>query len=308
MRSPASLMAPPDTVTTADALRTVAARLLCFGALALLLILSAPLRHAQAQTAPPTGPASVAAPAPATPVVPLAKPVAPLAKAGVPLAKPVVPLAKPAPQSKPSWKELNPAQQQALAPLMSEWDKLDRSRKLKWIEMAALFPRMKPEEQQRTQERMREWTRLSPEARRVARDSYMRVQTLPPEKRAELLQQYQQLPDDKKQQLAAESRAHKMLIPPKPASKLVPAQPTPSKAQIRQGAKESNPASVRPPPAKPGTAPAASAAATPAGAAAGAPRAALPAATIPAATPPAASPAAAPAAIAPSPAGTAGKL
>jgi len=180
--------------------------------------------------------------------------------------------------TRPLWRELSPAQQHALAPLRSEWDRLERSRKLKWIEIATLFPRMKPEEQQRTQERMREWARLSPEARRVARDSYMRVQTLPPEKRAELLQQYQQLPDAKKRQLEAQSRAQKTLTPAKPLSRQGPAQAVPSKAQIRQGVQAGNPATVRPPVAAP-AAPAAPLDASPALPAMAAPETAAPTAT-----------------------------
>ena len=128
-----------------------------------------------------------------------------------------------------------PPQKQALAPLSADWETLERQRKLKWLEVANRYPGMKPEEQQRSQERMREWTRLTPEQRRVARDTYARVQTLPPEKRAELLEKYQNLPEEKKRQLEAESKSTKSLTPVKPPSKQLPPQPTPNNAQIRQG-------------------------------------------------------------------------
>jgi hypothetical protein len=38
--------------------------------------------------------------------------------------------------SRPTWNELTPAQREALAPLQPEWDKLDRDRKRKWLEVA----------------------------------------------------------------------------------------------------------------------------------------------------------------------------
>jgi len=155
----------------------------------------------------------------------------------VPTAKPAVAPPKPAlaQPAKPSWNELSAAQKQALAPLSADWETLERQRKLKWLEVANRYPGMKPEEQQRSQERMREWTGLTPEQRRVARDTYARVQTMPPEKRAELLEKYQNLPEEKKRKLAAESKSTKSLTPVKPPSKQLPQQPTPNNAQIRQG-------------------------------------------------------------------------
>ena len=36
----------------------------------------------------------------------------------------------------PAWSELKPAQQQVLAPLASEWEKLDATRRKKWVEIA----------------------------------------------------------------------------------------------------------------------------------------------------------------------------
>jgi hypothetical protein len=78
---------------------------------------------------------------------------------------------KPAAVVKPSWAELGPEQQKALAPLAGEWDKLDSFRKKKWLEIGDRYTKMKPEEQQRMQERMREWVKLTPEQRRIARES-----------------------------------------------------------------------------------------------------------------------------------------
>ncbi|MFD2272905.1 DUF3106 domain-containing protein [Undibacterium arcticum] len=65
------------------------------------------------------------------------------------------------------------AQQTALAPLAAEWDKLDPIRKQKkWLEISNKYSSMKPDDQQRLQERMHEWVKLTPEQRRVAREKF----------------------------------------------------------------------------------------------------------------------------------------
>lgn len=158
---------------------------------------------------------------------------------------PAVHVAKPAQpivasvSGKQDWNELTAAQRQALSPLAGDWGQLDAARRKKWLEIARRYPAMKPDEQQRTQQRMREWILLTPEQRRTARDSYVRAHALPPEKRAELLQKYQQLPEEKKQQLAAEAKAHKSVIRAKP--EVTHQGPIPSKAQIREGSKQKVP-------------------------------------------------------------------
>lgn len=109
----------------------------------------------------------------------------------------------------PLWTELSPAQQQALAPLAPEWDKLDSFRKNKWLAIGNKYAAMKPEEQQRVQERMRDWVKLTPEQRRIARESYARAKKLRPDQKTEQWQRYQQLPEEQKQQLAADAASKK---------------------------------------------------------------------------------------------------
>jgi hypothetical protein len=118
--------------------------------------------------------------------------------------------------TKPLWTELTPAEQQALAPLASEWDKLNSVRKNKWLAIGKKFPSMKPDEQQRIQERMRDWVKLSPEQRRVARESYSRAKKLNPDQKSAQWQQYQQLPEEQKKKLAADvaSKKHVATLPP----------------------------------------------------------------------------------------------
>lgn len=115
----------------------------------------------------------------------------------------------PQPVAAPVWTELTPAQQQALAPLAAEWDKLDSFRKHKWLAIGNKFAKMKPDEQQRVHERMREWVKLTPEQRRIARESYARAKKLNPAQKSAQWQQYQRLPEEQKKKLAADATSKK---------------------------------------------------------------------------------------------------
>lgn len=113
--------------------------------------------------------------------------------------------------AKPYWTELTPAQQYALAPLASEWDKLDGLRKKKWLEVGNKFVSMNPDERQRVQERMREWVKLTPDQRRVVRENYTRAKKINPDQKSAQWEQYQQLPEDQKIKLAADTAAKKQI-------------------------------------------------------------------------------------------------
>lgn len=112
------------------------------------------------------------------------------------------------PATLPLWTELSAPQQQALAPLASEWNHIDLYRKKKWLEIANKFPSAKPDEQLRMQERMREWAKLTPDQRRVARDSYSRTKKLNPDQKSAQWEAYQRLSDEQKSKLTnyAESK------------------------------------------------------------------------------------------------------
>lgn len=134
-----------------------------------------------------------------------------------------------APQSlaKPRWSDLSPAQKQALAPLESEWADLDAARRKKWLVIGNKFATMTPDEQQRIQDRMRDWVRLTPEQRRIARENYIRAKTLKPDQKSAQWEQYQQLPEEEKKKLAAETPVKKHVATlPSPAqhknSKTIP--------------------------------------------------------------------------------------
>jgi len=110
---------------------------------------------------------------------------------------------------KPLWRSLTPAQQAALQPLQGEWDQMDGVRKQKWLQLANRFAALKPEEQQRVQERMREWAKLTPEQRELARETYTRTRKIAPDQKNATWESYQQLPDEQKKKLAASATARK---------------------------------------------------------------------------------------------------
>lgn len=147
--------------------------------------------------------------------------------------------------SNPNWKDLSTAQQQALAPLSTVWDGLDNFHKAKWLVMARRFPAMKPDEQNRIQERMRAWVALTPEQRRVARESYARAKKLDTNQKSEQWQQYQQLPEEQKKTLAAEAAKSKVAALPSGQSK------TKTVARIKSTQKQQLQQSVMPKPPPP---------------------------------------------------------
>jgi len=250
-----------------------------------VLIAAGALAQAPAASTPPAPPAA-AAPAPAQPAVappattpaaaPVAAPVLPQATgkpaASAPAPAPTKPVVAPIAMEKPLWKDLSAAQQRALDPLKGEWDKLEGLRKQKWLEIANRYNGMKPDEQMRVQERMRDWVRLTPDQRRMVRENFARSQKVAPSPGQKSVQweQYQQLPEEQKKQLADKAPKKQVANPPTP---------TQSKIQTVQPVKR----------AVPGSAPAVTAPGA----------ASAPAATVPPATAPAASGATAPAPAAP---------
>lgn len=122
------------------------------------------------------------------------------------------PSRQPAAKSKPLWSDLTPAQQQALSPLAAEWDRLEPARKSKWLVIGNKYASMTPDEQQRIQERMRDWVKLTPQQRRMVRENYARAKTLNPDQKSAHWEKYQQLPEEQKQKLAADSESRKRVV------------------------------------------------------------------------------------------------
>jgi hypothetical protein len=93
---------------------------------------------------------------------------------------------------RPLWSELSPKQQAVLAPLAADWDSLDTMRRKKWVSIANRYPRMTQDQQQRLQDRMQAWAKLTPAQRRVARENYQSLRQLPRPQRGEVKQKWQQ--------------------------------------------------------------------------------------------------------------------
>lgn len=158
-----------------------------------------------------------AMPAPTAPTPanqPAAVPTTPTANVPQAVAKPVVKTARGTPVPKSEWSKLSAAQQQALSPLAGDWGRLDTFRKEKWLELANRFASMSPEEQARMQDRMRDWVKLSPEQRRLARESFARAKKMDAQQKSKQWEQYQQLSEEKKQQLAATVAPKKQIVNP----------------------------------------------------------------------------------------------
>ncbi len=101
------------------------------------------------------------------------------------------------------WSELKPGQQAALKPLESEWSGIDVRSKRKWLELSAGFPKLTSTERARVQERMSEWTRLTPKERGEARMHFQNAKQVPAQDRQARWEAYEALSPEQKQQLAA---------------------------------------------------------------------------------------------------------
>ena len=116
------------------------------------------------------------------------------------------PLATPAAKPEaggPVWTELSPAHRKVLAPLASDWNGLDARSKERWIDVAGRYPKMKPDEQQRANQRMGEWSHMSVAERMQARMNFQEASSLSKEEREARWKAYQALPEEKKRELAA---------------------------------------------------------------------------------------------------------
>ncbi|NUU02454.1 DUF3106 domain-containing protein [Herbaspirillum robiniae] len=106
------------------------------------------------------------------------------------------------PDNKLAWPSLSAPQQQALEPLSGEWAKMSDLQKEKWLVISKKYAHMKPEEQQRLHDRMRDWVKLTPAQRSAARTNYARAKKLDTEEKNEQWNKYQQLSAEQKKKLA----------------------------------------------------------------------------------------------------------
>ncbi len=112
--------------------------------------------------------------------------------------------------SGPSWSQLTPSQQQALAPLATSWNTgMSEAQKRKWLEISRNYSALTPEGQSTLNSRMNEWVALSPQQRAQARLNFGQTKELsrqltPEEKKAKW-EAYQALSPEEKQKLAAKA-------------------------------------------------------------------------------------------------------
>lgn len=132
----------------------------------------------------------------------------------------------------PTWKELSAEQQRVLAPLQDEWDSLESLRRKKWLGIAARYPSMSEDEQVRLQHQMRDWAKLKPEQRKIAREKYKALRQAPPEQKAAVKQRwdaYNELSEEEKRMLQAAARPQPL---PKPGTIMRKPPLTPAAAML----------------------------------------------------------------------------
>ncbi len=116
------------------------------------------------------------------------------------------------------WQALTPIQRQALGPLEKEWPGIDATRKQKWLVIADRYPSLPVPERARITERMTEWARLTPAERGEVRLRYQEARQVPAPARSARWEEYQNLPADTKQQLAARAASSAAAARPVPGS------------------------------------------------------------------------------------------
>ncbi len=136
--------------------------------------------------------------------------------------------AKPAAKTldKPLWRELSRSQQAALKPLRPEWDGMDGIRKRRWLELSHRFASMNAAEQGRVHERMRQWMRLTPAQRNLARENYSKTRKLAPGEKAANWESYKQLSAEERRKLARSGTSRPQGAPAMPQAPVIE-MPTP---------------------------------------------------------------------------------
>lgn len=137
------------------------------------------------------------------------------------------------PGNKLAWPNLSAPQQQALAPLAVEWTKMSDLQKEKWLVISKKYAQMKPEEQQRLHDRMRDWVKLTPAQRSAARTNYARAKKLDTEEKNEQWNKYQQLPDEQKKKLEQAKLPKRVAKLPSTPAKAAPVIQLPAEALDR---------------------------------------------------------------------------
>ncbi|CAN5655788.1 hypothetical protein BH09PSE5_BH09PSE5_43930 [soil metagenome] len=101
-----------------------------------------------------------------------------------------------------TWGELSIRQRAALEPLQKHWGVITPDNQQKWLEIASRFRSMSPAEQFRIQERMTEWTQMTPQERGKARLRFQEAKRLPLADRQARWQEFQTLSPEQRNALS----------------------------------------------------------------------------------------------------------
>ncbi|MCX7278687.1 MAG: DUF3106 domain-containing protein [Burkholderiales bacterium] len=108
---------------------------------------------------------------------------------------------------RPLWKELTPAQQEALKPLALHWNDISEPQKRKWLALSANYGKMNDTERANLHERMLDWGSLSVAERSRARLNFAEAKRLTPSEKKAKWEAYQTLSTEEKNQLAKQAPA-----------------------------------------------------------------------------------------------------
>ncbi len=133
------------------------------------------------------------------------------------------------------WQDLAAQHRAVLRPLEKDWRGIGAEQKQKWVELAARFPALSPEERGRVQARMTEWAQMSPRERGQARINFQEAKQVSPQDRQAQWEAYQALTPEQKRQLAAraapvprEASRQANAVPARPARAGDPLDDTPA--------------------------------------------------------------------------------
>lgn len=104
------------------------------------------------------------------------------------------------------WARLNPQQRSVLAPLERDWSRVSPAQQQKWLDVADRYNTLPANEKTRVQERMSEWSKLSPQDRARARLNFQEARQLGREERQQQWNAYRALPPEQRRELAERSR------------------------------------------------------------------------------------------------------
>ncbi|MDD2915716.1 MAG: DUF3106 domain-containing protein [Gallionella sp.] len=106
-----------------------------------------------------------------------------------------------------SWHSLTPVQQEALAPLSQQWDKLPELEQHDLLNTASRFPHLTPEQKLRFHSRLETWSKLTPTQRKAAREKYRAFKNVPTEKQEQVKQMVKQEQARREQTMKAQQAA-----------------------------------------------------------------------------------------------------